>query len=192
MMTPSERIKFMRQQQGWTQEELGKATETSQQALHQYEKGIRSPGADLVNRLAKAFNSSSFLIDESNWSYVPLKTNADITGLLIQMIKRGIITVDGKRKPLDSPIEVGTMNLYLNRRMAELFLMNEDYHTPVVPKAMRKSILYTTLGDKQANYSLSFANSEVEQHLLTWYSEWEKGNYDQADRYELKFATNLR
>ena len=184
-MTPSERIKFMRQQQGWTQAELGAELGISQVLLHQYESGKKHPGPDTIKMLSRAFDSSSFLIDESNWSYVPLKTDRDIIGLVIELIKRGIVILDGSRSSMTEPIEQGTAYLRMNPVIAKTFFAAKD------TSALKAKVLKPAHQENEkTNYTLRFADEHVEWCVLAWHFRWQQDDFEKATRYELEFSTN--
>jgi transcriptional regulator with XRE-family HTH domain len=62
-----ERIKFLREERGFTQEDVSKALNYTRQAIAYYEQGRTLPNADKIKTLCKFFNvSSDYLIGLSN------------------------------------------------------------------------------------------------------------------------------
>jgi len=53
-----ERIKFLRQQKGYTQNDIGKMLYVSGQSVSKWEKGESSPSIETINELCKIFNIS--------------------------------------------------------------------------------------------------------------------------------------
>ena len=51
-------LKYFREQQGWSQPELGKKVNLSASAIGMYEQGRRKPNQDVENALADVFNVS--------------------------------------------------------------------------------------------------------------------------------------
>ena len=52
------RLKLLRSERNWTQEELGKRVGVSRQAINALETGKHDPSLDLAYRIATAFESS--------------------------------------------------------------------------------------------------------------------------------------
>jgi len=53
-----DRIKYLRQHKGYTQNDLGKMLYVSGQSVSKWEKGESSPGIDTINEICKIFNIS--------------------------------------------------------------------------------------------------------------------------------------
>ena len=63
----SERLKKLRKEAGLTQKQLAEYLNTSQPAYQNWEKGVRSPGKESIERLTNFFNvSSDYLLGNSN------------------------------------------------------------------------------------------------------------------------------
>lgn len=58
-MKLSERLKQLREQKEWTQEELGKASGVSSRMIQRYESGKSRPRLDAAEKIAKALNVST-------------------------------------------------------------------------------------------------------------------------------------
>lgn len=56
MVEMKDKIKGLRESNGWTQEELAKRTGLSRSAIGNYEQGIRIPGYEELEALSDAFN----------------------------------------------------------------------------------------------------------------------------------------
>ena len=55
----AERLKMLREEKGWTQEELAEISEVSLVSVNRYELGVRkNPGLTELKKLCKAFNVS--------------------------------------------------------------------------------------------------------------------------------------
>ncbi len=189
-MTSGQRLKFMRKQQGWTQEELANELGVTRTMIYKYETDALPLNDSVTEKLAKIFNSSSFLLDENNWSHVPLKTERDIIGVLIELIKKGVLVVN--EEAVNPSDEKRFLRLRISPAIASFFLAVEDYRT-IVPESMRKGVLYNDKGTPHYSLALNKGTSKkAEWDILTWYFQWQKDNYDQAEYYELKFATNLK
>ena len=59
IMKLSERLKQLREQKEWTQEELGKASGVSSRMIQRYESGKSRPRLDAAEKIAKALNVST-------------------------------------------------------------------------------------------------------------------------------------
>ncbi len=57
-MVLGERIKYLRQQRGWSQMQLSKKLNTHQKQISGYERGIHTPSIDLLIKMAELFNIS--------------------------------------------------------------------------------------------------------------------------------------
>lgn len=63
------RIKALRKQKGWTQEELANKIGVSHQAVSHYERGIRTPDQDTLIMLCEEFNvSTDYILGIDNLS----------------------------------------------------------------------------------------------------------------------------
>jgi putative transcriptional regulator len=68
------RLKALRSERNWTQEELGRRVGVSRQAIIALESGKHDPSLDLAYRIATAFESSVEVVFEN-----PYNRNAEIT-----------------------------------------------------------------------------------------------------------------
>ena len=60
-----ETIAHMREERGWTQGELAKATGTSQSAIHRIEKGGQNVSLEMIKKLSEAFGAQILSINDS-------------------------------------------------------------------------------------------------------------------------------
>lgn len=54
----SQRLKAFREQNGWTQQKLGEMLSVSDATINRYEKGLRSPDPEMLEKFADIFNVS--------------------------------------------------------------------------------------------------------------------------------------
>lgn len=57
-MVLGEKIKYLRQQRGWSQMQLSKKLNTHQKQISGYERGIHTPSIDLLIKMAELLNIS--------------------------------------------------------------------------------------------------------------------------------------
>lgn len=55
-MALGKRIRQLRQQHGWTQEELGRRVGVGQKQISAYERGVHLPSTEILLKLAEVFN----------------------------------------------------------------------------------------------------------------------------------------
>lgn len=92
-MTIAKTLKHIRTEKGLTGEEVSQKIGISATNIRRYETGERTPGQEQVVKLCKIFEVSSFLLDPTNYGYIKLETKGDLIALIIEGIKRGLITV---------------------------------------------------------------------------------------------------
>ena len=67
MATYSERIKELRTQMHWSQQDLADRLDLSKQTISQYERGVRKPDQDNLIALCDIFNvSTDYLLGKRN------------------------------------------------------------------------------------------------------------------------------
>lgn len=67
------KIKELRLEHGWTQEDLGKKLNVQKSAISKYEKGIVTPSGDVLKMLSAIFGvSTDYLLDNENASRTPV------------------------------------------------------------------------------------------------------------------------
>ena len=66
-MSLGEKIKLLRKEKGWSQEQLGKQIDIVKSVIWKYEKDAAIPSAEVVKRMAQAFSVSTdyMLFDEA-------------------------------------------------------------------------------------------------------------------------------
>ena len=94
-MNFGEKIKLLRKEKGWSQEELSKKIETDTRQVSLYENNKVAPSAETIVRISKVFNISIdyLLIDEI--SRRPLTVNDEAIFENIQKIE--LLTDDEKK-----------------------------------------------------------------------------------------------
>lgn len=55
----AQRLKAMREENGWTMEELANRLDTSKSLIHYYEKAEREPGITMLAKMRDVFNEDS-------------------------------------------------------------------------------------------------------------------------------------
>ncbi len=81
-----ERIKFLREQNGYTQEKLEEITDIQKGTISKYENGHNSPSAENIEKIANAFDVSIDylfgrdvrLISEDDEEYIKVVPNIDL------------------------------------------------------------------------------------------------------------------
>ena len=67
------RIKDLRLERGWTQEELGKLLNVHKAAISKYEKGIVTPSNEVLKKMSAIFNvSTDYLLDNEVVTNAPV------------------------------------------------------------------------------------------------------------------------
>ncbi|MFC5701747.1 helix-turn-helix domain-containing protein [Cohnella faecalis] len=107
-MSIGTRIASLRDQRGWTQEELSSSLGISRAALSHYEKNRREPDADTLTKLADLFQVSiDYLVGRTFQPNMTLDTevrqfadqlelsNAD------QLLDKFVLTIDGRQLTAD-------------------------------------------------------------------------------------------
>jgi transcriptional regulator with XRE-family HTH domain len=78
------RLKAFREQNGWTQQKLGEMLSVSDATINRYEKGLRSPDPEMLEKFADVFNVSvDYLlgrVDDPKKLRIPDTANNNSTG----------------------------------------------------------------------------------------------------------------
>lgn len=75
-----ERLKFLREKAGWTQEQLGEKINVADATINRYEKGTRKPDIDTLELLAEIFDVSiDYLLGRTTQTYPQPSPNRDST-----------------------------------------------------------------------------------------------------------------
>ena len=75
-----ETIEQMRQDKGWTQEELAEATGTSQSAIHRIEKGGQNISLEMVKKLSEALGNQILSINDSVSQSFRIRGGKELSG----------------------------------------------------------------------------------------------------------------
>lgn len=63
----SDKIKILRESNGWTQQELADKVDVSNSAVSAWETGVKEPRMGMINKLAKLFNVKvSYIVNDDN------------------------------------------------------------------------------------------------------------------------------
>ena len=60
-----ETVAYMREEKGWTQEELARAVGSSQSAIHRIEKGGQNVSLEMIKKMSEAFGTQILSINDS-------------------------------------------------------------------------------------------------------------------------------
>lgn len=96
MLTVGEKIKYFRKRLGFTQDQLAEMTGIHPVSIRKYETNKMQPQAAQVERIAEALHVNRSAIDGFG-SLPRLDTIGDLTGLLMEWHKAGILRIQGER-----------------------------------------------------------------------------------------------
>ena len=75
-----ETISHMREEKGWTQEELARAVGTSQSAIHRIEKGGQNVSLEMVKKLSEVFDTQILSINDSASQSFRIRGGKELSG----------------------------------------------------------------------------------------------------------------
>ncbi|WP_449451488.1 helix-turn-helix domain-containing protein [Streptococcus suis] len=98
----SERLKKLRTEAGLTQKQLAEYLNTSQPAYQNWEKGIRSPGKESIEKLTNFFNvSSDYLLGNSDIRNPEEEIDLDDFEILYRNTSKGLSEEDKAQLEID-------------------------------------------------------------------------------------------
>lgn len=102
------RIKQLRKEKGYTQEQLGRAVDVSQQAINSYENSETQPDFSVLIRLADFFNVTvDYLLDHEARNTLPAELSKySFSGDEVTMIAKYLSLSSGQRKCIDPVIDM--------------------------------------------------------------------------------------
>lgn len=115
VLTFDERLKLIRNVRNLNQSQLCELTAIPLNTLKRYESGERTPKQEQVEKIAKGLRIPSFLLDDSNYGYIELETKGDLIALILEGIKRNLISINDYK---------GTLKLEFNPLISTTFKKN--------------------------------------------------------------------
>ena len=93
-----ERLKLIHETQNISQGQLASQMGMAPENIQRYKATGATPKADKVIAFAEALRVPSFLLEPSNWGYVPFETKGDAIALVTESVKRGFISLAYDKK----------------------------------------------------------------------------------------------
>jgi transcriptional regulator with XRE-family HTH domain len=102
-MNIGSRIAFLRDQRGWTQEQLAASLGISRAALSHYEKNRREPDSETLAKVADLFNVTiDYLVGRTENPH--MRMDADVGSFVDQLelsdeelLRKFVLTIDGRK-----------------------------------------------------------------------------------------------
>ena len=116
-MNFGERLQLIHETKHISQRQLALQIGMAPENVQRYKSTGSTPKTERITDFSVALNISSFLLEESNWGYVPLETKGDLIALIIEGIKRGLIAVEDSDKD-DLHLEINTVISQFFKRSA--------------------------------------------------------------------------
>ena len=90
------KIKYLRLERGWTQDDLGKLLNVQKAAISKYENGIASPSIEILKTMSSLFGVSiDYLLDNDKKSQLTNKFLSDEQSSLLK--KYDVLADDGRQ-----------------------------------------------------------------------------------------------
>lgn len=148
-MTLGERIKYYRSHYLITSKQLAEIIGVNHTTVRQYETDKLQPSAETIVRLANTFGVNTLALTD-DLSGFRLETVGDLAGMILYLINKGLITIDGER---------GENNLIKQDTASIKF------------SSFLSSVFSVTLHGKEENLpdlGLKLKNSKALDKLLIW------------------------
>lgn len=148
-MTLGERIKYYRTHFLITSKQLAEIIGVNHTTVRQYETDKLQPSAETIGKLASTFGVSTLAMTD-DLSGFSLETVGDLMGIILYLINKGILTVDGERGE-NNLIKADTANIKLSSWLS--------------------SVLSATLHEKEeklSNIGVRLKNHSIFEKLLIW------------------------
>lgn len=148
-MTLGERIKYYRTHFLITSKQLAEIIGVNHTTVRQYETDKLQPSAETIGKLASTFGVSTLAMTD-DLSGFTLETVGDFMGIILYLINKGILTIEGERGE-NNLIKTDTANIKLN--------------------SLFSNVLSFTLHGKDGNLSdfgAQIKNNSVFEKLLIW------------------------
>lgn len=110
-MTLGERIKYYRTHFLITSKQLAEIIGVNHTTVRQYETDKLQPSVETISKLASTFGVSTLALTD-DLSGFTLETTGDLMGIVLYLINKGILKIDGERGE-DNLINSGTANIKL-------------------------------------------------------------------------------
>jgi len=118
-MKTGNRIAFLRDQRGWTQEELSSSLGISRAALSHYEKNRREPDTETLAKIADLFGVSiDYLVGRTNRP--DMIVDGDVREFVSQLELTSEVRIDGRRTKADPRGSQALHRLHSGRTIDEL------------------------------------------------------------------------
>lgn len=148
-MTLGERIKYYRTHFLITSKQLAEIIGVNHTTVRQYETDKLQPSAETIGKLASTFGVSTLAMTD-DLSGFTLETVGDFMGIILYLINKGILTIEGERGE-NNLIKTDTANIKLN--------------------SLFSNVLSFTLHGKDGNLSdigVQLKNHSLFEKLLIW------------------------
>ena len=168
-MEISERLKIIRKARGLTQENVAQLVGMSYQGYIKCEHGDRIPSMAIQEKMCSALSVNSFLISNSNWSCVKCETKGDLIGILIELLKIGVIEITDSDS--GKAITAGKERLFFKSTLASYFFVTYNFYSEESEQMVKGTMPLSVLQSWKSLY-LSFVDSSVQIPVLNWYNKW--------------------
>lgn len=148
-MTLGERIKYYRTHFLITSKQLAEIIGVNHTTVRQYETDKLQPSAETIGKLASTFGVSTLAMTD-DLSGFTLETVGDFMGIILYLINKGILTIEGERGE-NNLIKTDTANIKLN--------------------SLFSNVLSATLHEKDEKLSdigVRLKNHSIFEKLLIW------------------------
>ncbi len=166
-MTVGERIKFLRLSLDITGAELASKSNINHSLIRKYETNRNIPKSSHIQKLADALDVSPFALTGEEGS-IRIKTIGDIIGLLIIMIKNGIVTVEGER--IDDFLIPDTIRFRFNNSIIKIIELGSD--------------------DNSFKFNTVFKDCDILNDFLKWEKEYRNYCYFK-NKYKETFTKDM-